>query len=80
MFAEIEPQATDNAASASAVEAAVADLTPMPATAPAPSPGLFDMLPNAPVIDIDPAEQAAKAVAHVNEAADGVDNETARNA
>jgi hypothetical protein len=38
------------------------------------------MLPNAPVIDIDPAEEAAKAVAHVNEAADGVDNETARNA
>jgi ribonuclease E len=84
MFAEIEPQATDNAASASAsasaVEAAVADVTPMPATVPAPSPGLFDMLPNAPVIDIDPAEEAAKAVAHVNEAADGVDNETARNA
>jgi hypothetical protein len=52
----------------------------MPATVPAPSPGLFDMLPNAPVIDIDPAEEAAKAVAHVNEAADGADNETARNA
>jgi ribonuclease E len=84
MFAEIEPQATDNAASASAsasaAEAAVADVIPMPAAMPAPSPGLFDMLPNAPVIDIDPAEEAAKAVAHVNEAADGADNETARNA
>jgi ribonuclease E len=82
MFAEIEPQATDNAASASAsaVEATVADVTPMSAAVPAPSPGLFDMLPNAPVIDIDPAEEAAKAVAHVNEAADGADNETARNA
>ncbi|MFS8064406.1 MAG: ribonuclease E/G, partial [Luteimonas sp.] len=78
MFAEIEPQAADNAASASAVEVAVADVAPM--LAPAPSPGLFDMLPNAPVVDIDPAEEAAKAVAHVNETADGADNETARNA
>ena len=75
MFAEIEPQATDNAASA-----AVADAVATPSSVPAPSPGLFDMLPNAPVIDIDPAEEAAKAVAHVNEAADGSDNETARNA
>jgi ribonuclease E len=84
MFAESEPQATDNAASASAsasvVEAAVADVTPMQSTVPAPSPGLFDMLPNAPVIDIDPAEEAAKAVAHVNESTDGADNESARNA
>jgi ribonuclease E len=80
MFAEIEPQATDNAASASAIEATVADAAAMPSSVPAPSPGLFDMLPSAPVIDIDPAEEAAKAVAHVNEAADGVDNETARNA
>jgi hypothetical protein len=38
------------------------------------------MLPNAPVIDIDPAEEAAKAVAHVNESTDGADNESARNA
>jgi ribonuclease E len=80
MFAEIEPQATDNAASASAVEATVADAVAMPSSVPTPSPGLFDMLPNAPVIDIDPAEEAAKAVAHVSEAADGADNETARNA
>jgi ribonuclease E len=80
MFAEIEPQATDNAASASAVEATVADAVAMPSSVPTPSPGLFDMLPTAPVIDIDPAEEAAKAVAHVSEAADGADNETARNA
>jgi hypothetical protein len=80
MFAEIEPQATDNAASASATEATVADAAAMPSSVPAPSPGLFDMLPSVPAIDIDPAEEAAKAVAHVNEAADGVDNETARNA
>jgi hypothetical protein len=52
----------------------------MPSSVPTPSPGLFDMLPTAPVIDIDPAEEAAKAVAHVSEAADGADNETARNA
>jgi ribonuclease E len=76
---EIEPQATDNAA-ASAIEAAVADATQTPTAMPAPSPGLFDMLPNAPVIDVDPAEEAAKAVAHVNEAIDDVDNETTRNA
>jgi ribonuclease E len=86
MFAESEPQATDNAASASAsasasaVEATVADVVAMQSTVPAPSPGLFDMLPNAPVIDIDPAEEAAKAVAHVNESTDGADNESARNA
>src|SRR4249919_1001820 len=47
MFAEIEPQATDNAASASAVEATVADAVAMPSSVPAPSPGLFDMLPTA---------------------------------
>jgi ribonuclease E len=76
---EIEPQATDNAA-ASAIEAAVADATQTPTAMPAPSPGLFDMLPNASVIDVDPAEEAAKAVAHVNEAIDDVDKETTRNA
>jgi hypothetical protein len=73
----------DNAAAASEAEAVVAvaeNAASTGTTTHSVSPGLFDLLPEARVIDIDPAEEAAKAVAHVNEAVDGADNETARNA
>jgi ribonuclease E len=73
----------DNAAAASEAEAVVAvadNAASTGTTTHSVSPGLFDLLPEARVIDIDPAEEAAKAVAHVSEAVDGADNETARNA